>query len=431
MGIRVLAVKECFQKDGDAEFGFSLRHKKIFKRNKLFAETISRTDFHPRVESAPFYYWQGSPVESAALRQEKSARPQLEELRQRLRKRRNNLVMYNWHRHILALGLEKYSDYRDSPIIGNVPGLRQKLDPTAMWPLALLIAGIWLWFSKKKINNAQKIVAGLAIVTGCVFFCNNWPFFKLNFDQYHDSGNRPYQNYIDYVNDRGGLTFWAHPEAEANLNMAGVGFLTTEYSSVLAQTRDYAGFCVFPSGYQQVGRPKGLWDELLLEYCQGIRKRPVWAIAGLAFEKGDLRQAMKNRQTVIISAGKTKADVLQSLRNGKMYCVEGEHSLDFSLDKFYVTDSSGQTKGMVGDTVKINGKPLINISGRFGTRQESVEIKVMRNGRIFKRYILPVPFNIVCADEEAPDTNTKFYYRLEITSDTLRLITNPVFVERK
>jgi hypothetical protein len=391
---------------------------------KKFPEMI----FIPGIESAPFYYWQGSAVESAALERQNPAGG-IKGLRRRLSGQHKNLKMYDWHRHILTLGLEKYSDYRNLPIIGNPRGLRQEFNVAALWPLVLLIFGLWLWFIKANIYKRQKIIAGVAITIGFIFFCNNWPFAKLKFDQYHDSGSRPYQNYLDYVNERGGLTFWAHPEAEYNLNMAGIDFITAEHSASLAETEDYAGFCVFPEGYRQIGRPKGLWDELLLEYCRGVRKRPVWAIAGLAFEKGTLSQAMRNRQTVILASGRSKKAVLEAIRDGKMYAQEGEHSLDFSLDEFYVTDAGNRVKGIAGDTVEINGNPQLHISGRFANRQESVEVRVIRNGSIFKEYILETPFDIVCPDEQPLES--KSYYRLEIVGKGLRFVSNPVFVERK
>jgi hypothetical protein len=394
----------------------------------------------PGVESAPHYYWQGSPVESASLEQQEASGKGLKDLRRKVNQqkgagrtssRSKNLKMYNWHRHLVTLGLEKYADYRNLPVVGNPRGLRRSFNPFALWPVVLLVFAVWLWLLKVKIYKAQKIIAALIAALGLLFFWNNWPFFKLKFDQYHDSGVRPYQNYIDYVNARGGLVFWAHPEAAYKLHMVGIDFITPEHSATLAQTQGYAGFCIFPEGSRQVGRPKGLWDELLLEYCRGVRKTPVWAIAGLSFEKGDLSQAMKNRQTVIITSERSRRAVVDALRNGKMYALEGHRSADFSLDEFYVTDEGGLVKAGSGETAKVKDNPRLHISGRFTKRQTRVEIRVIRNGSIFKRYILETPFNIVCADKHTPDANVKSYYRLEIVSKGLHLVSNPIFVEGK
>jgi hypothetical protein len=123
--------------------------------------------------------------------------------------------------------------------------------------------------------------------------------------------------------------------------------------------------------------------------------------------------------------------VLDALRQGRMYALQGRRSLDFFLDEFYVTDSDGSVKGLAGDTVSLKGNPSINISGRLRTRKERLEIKIMRNGRVFKRYIMDSPFDIVCIDKQAPDEYAKFYYRIEITGKGLQLLTNPIFVERQ
>lgn len=403
---------------------------------KKFPEVI----LIPGTESAPFYYWQGSAVESVALEQEEAANKGVKELRRKVNQQKasgkraqssKNLKMYNWHKHILALGLEDESDYRNLPVIGNPRGLKQGFNVVALWPLLLLAFGAWAWFNKIKIYRRQKLVAGLIMAVGLLFLLNNWPFFKLKFDQYHNSGSRPYQNYIDYVNERGGLAFWAQPETEHRLHMTGVDFITAEHSSMLSQTMDYAGFCIFPGGSRQIGKPKGLWDELLLEYCRGVRKKPVWAIAGLSFEKGNLYRAMQERQTVILAFERSRKAVMDAIRNGKMYALEGHRSPDFSLDEFYVTDASGEAKAGSGETAKLKGNPVVHVAGRFANRQDSVEIRVIRNGNIFKRYILDTPFNIVCPDEQPADANVTSYYRLEIVSEGLHLVSNPIFIERK
>ena len=390
------------------------------------------------VESAPHYFWQGSPIESAALQEEKAS-GRAQALRRKLGQQKGagkdsaayrNLRMYNWHRHILTVGLEKHTDYARLPIVGNPRGLRKGFNPLALWPVILIALAAWLFFAEAKIPKGQKIIAVVLAAIGLLFFFNNWPFFKLSFDQYHDSGNRPYQEYINYVNRKGGLTFWSHPELDAKQFIGGVDFVTAEHSASLAETDGYTGYCVFPHGSREIGKPKGLWDELLLEYCQGVRNTCPWAIAGLAFEDGNLRREIKQRQTVILTGERSERAVVDALRNGKMYALEGYRSADFRLNEFSVADAGGRVKGIAGDTVKIDGKPRLHISGGFADWQDSVEIRVIRDGNIFQRYILETPFNIVCTDEKPPQENTKSYYRLEIVNKGVHLISNPIFVER-
>ena len=50
------------------------------------------------IESAPFYYWQGSPLD-------------------------DTFSIHNWHKHMLVFGLKSARDYLYLPVIGNKRGL--------------------------------------------------------------------------------------------------------------------------------------------------------------------------------------------------------------------------------------------------------------------------------------------------------------------
>ncbi|MCD6228597.1 MAG: hypothetical protein J7K17_03895, partial [Candidatus Omnitrophica bacterium] len=67
--------------------------KRYLNEIRMLQNKFSDLIIIPGTESAPFYYWEGSPL-------------------------RGNLKMYNWHRHILTVGLEKVEDYKNLPIIG-------------------------------------------------------------------------------------------------------------------------------------------------------------------------------------------------------------------------------------------------------------------------------------------------------------------------
>ncbi|MDD5566540.1 MAG: hypothetical protein PHG31_06605, partial [Candidatus Omnitrophica bacterium] len=54
--------------------------------------------FIPAVETAPFYYWEGSVF-------------------------KNNLTLRDWHKHILVIGLDSPDSYRRLPVTGNSAGL--------------------------------------------------------------------------------------------------------------------------------------------------------------------------------------------------------------------------------------------------------------------------------------------------------------------
>ena len=206
----------------------------------------------PGLESAPFYYWQGSPFN-------------------------NSLTLKNWHKHILVMGLEKLEDYENLPIIGNKQALRLpfkfKNIFALLWPGLILAIGLFC-VRKRKFNYQDSSgrclgpfckrwqLCGFFLMSiGLLFLANSYPFCDFKFDQYKGNlGIMPYQNFIDYVKQHGGLTFWVHPEAENISKIDGVSIETREHTHNLIQAHGYTGFAVFYEGYNKVGIPTGLWD---------------------------------------------------------------------------------------------------------------------------------------------------------------------------
>jgi len=368
------------------------------------------------LESAPFYYWQGSAFD-------------------------NSLKMYNWHKHILAIGLDAAVDYKNLPSIGNPRALRTKFQLYKLWPIIFLLAGFFC-FKKRKYNyrdlqgkplgpfDRRFRVCGLSLVViGILFFINNWPFYGVKYDQYHgDLRIMPYQNFIDYINRHGGLTFWAHPEAEYIQNIEGIKIETREHTSDLIQTDNYTGFAIFYEGYNKVGLPSGLWDAVLKQYCAGKRKAPIWAIGGLSFESaGDLSGYMNNLRTIFLVPKLNKQEVLKALRQGRMYVVRGKDASQFALDKFIITDTVTNNGVTIGEKIFLSDKPKIEIGGHFlnGQRQ-AFKIKLIRNGSVIKTFEVTSPFEITYQDEYNAKDNGS-YYRVEMRSEVILLITNPIF----
>ena len=404
-------IKKKVESNSIFRYGIRRYLEEIGKLDDKFPDMI----LIPGVESAPFYYWEGSPLKS-------------------------NFIMYNWHKHILAIGLETYEDYDNLPVIGNPRGLRKNFEVYKLWPVLILILGIVCvrkrQYSYKDYDGRElapyskkwRVFGEFIIVLSFLFLLNNWPFFDLLFDQYHgDSGSMPYQNFIDYVNEKGALTFWAHPEAENVSKIENIAFETTEHTYQLLETEDYTGFAIFYEGYKKVGKPGGIWDGLLREYCQGLRKTPIWAICGLAFDTGGLSRRIKELQTIVLVPEKSKKAVLEALKRGRVYVVRGERGLGFSLDKFFLSDESGGAKGFVGDNVEIEGRPVLHIEGGFLNKQQEIEVKIIKEGKIVKVYKVETPFKITYCDDNFP--TKKSYYRLEVAGKGLHLVTNPVFVQ--
>ena len=190
----------------------------------------------------------------------------------------------------------------------------------------------------------------MVVLAGVVLLVNNRPYCEYRFDQYHgDMGSMPYQNYIDYVNHRGGLTFWAHLEAENISERDGIRFETKEHSHEMVGTKGYTGFAIFHEGYRKVGRPGGVWDSTLRDYCLGLREKPVWAIAGLASEgEPDMAVRIRNVRTILMVPDRSRKAVLEALRSGMIYVARGPGASNFVLDGFSVSNESGTATAVSG-----------------------------------------------------------------------------------
>jgi len=393
----------------------TVEEKSIFKYGiKRYLNEIERLQkdnpdllLIPGLESAPFYYWQGNIFA-------------------------HNLKIINWHKHILTIGLEVSEDYRNLPIIGNKKGLTHPFklkNIFSFWPFLILISGI-LFLRNPRPRRGFGI---FFVITGLLFLANNYPFCDLKFSQYQgDLGIKPYQNYIDYVREHGGLTFWAHPEARNYQRIGMVSAETSEHTSDLMQADNYSGFAIFYEGYKDVGIPGGIWDEILKQYCKAIRKSPVWAIGGLSFDSsGDLDTYMRDLRTVFLVSVLRKKELIKALREGKMYVINGKDSSNFILDKFIIRDTGTGLEKTLGEELETQKFPQIEIKGRFLNGQgQPLEIKLIKNGGVIKTFNVASPFSVNYLDEDG-QKDRKIYYRLEIRSGNIFLVTNPIFVKQK
>jgi hypothetical protein len=400
---------------------FSYGVKRYFQRIEALKRSYPGLIVIPGLESAPYYYWQGSVFN-------------------------DDLVIRDWHKHMLVLGLSRPVDLEYLPVLGNPKGLWLPLGVRSVllaWPLLLAAFGIWCM--RKRVyhyadssgrslgsySRSWRIFGIIVFCTAVIFFANNYPFMYQKFDQYHGSrGIMPYQNLIDYVNSRGGLTFWPHPES-SNVDKAGpVGIETDEYSDHLLTTHGYTGFAIFYEGYKRVGAVGGIWDRILIEHCRGMRQSALWAIAGLAFDKtGDLGSRMNDVRTVLLSSASTESAALDALKKGRMYCMRGKGSDAFVLDAFTVSDAGKNAKTM-GEELRSNNAPAIRIAGHLLRGQDKTfTIQLIKDGTLLRVFEAVSPFDMSYVDA-ATSSPQKSYYRVQITAQDITVISNPVFVQR-
>ena len=208
----------------------------------------------------------------------------------------------------------------------------------------------------------------------------------------------------------------------ANYKMGTVTFETAPYYHELLNTKDYTGFAVFAEGMKHSGIPGGVWDQVLIEYINGERKKPVWAIGELDYEEGDW---MGETQTVFLLKKLTKEDVLAALRDGRMYSVIGNVKTPKpALERFQIWDDSSQKWVEMGQTVNVKEatKMRIKLSLPAGQNQTG-ELKIIREGEVVKVINVTSSYeDIIDFDYRKP--NGKTYYRVDYNGT---LISNPIF----
>lgn len=355
----------------------------------------------PGAETAPFYYWSGNPL-------------------------KNTLAMHDWHKHLVVAGLERAQDYRDLPVAGN-PDLRVLSIPRLLWFVLSVIA---LFISFVLLRRRKRILGISLLIIALITAGNNLVPFDSRLDPFSgDQGIKPYQELIDYTVSRGGIVYWAHPQAKNYSEFNGVRLKTDAYIWDLARTKGYTGFEAFYDGLEHIAGIEGIWDNLLLEYCRGVRKAPVWAAAGLQFDfSGDLDAYMRDLRMVCLCEEFDAAALLEALRQGRCHIVQGEKSPDCVLQDFSLRSSPATEERVQGEELATAGDVFIRIKLEPGKLQGyPVTATLVRDGVLFKMLQLDSPLEITIGDT-LTDKTRKHYYRLVIEGRGLRILTNPVFV---
>ncbi|MDY6989132.1 MAG: hypothetical protein SWQ30_13865 [Thermodesulfobacteriota bacterium] len=354
-------------------------------------------------ESSPFYFWTGSYFTK-------------------------DLTAHSQDRAVLNIGLEEPEDYENLPILHNgfsVRYFKDSLPLMLLWAIPLVLGILLLkWRGLARITGV--IITALSIV----FVMNTAPFRSSPFDQYHgDQGIAPYQHLIDYVNSKGGLTFWNYPETRSGTRKVGpVFFNTPPYPEVLIQSKGYTGFAALYGDTITVTEPGGIWDEVLLQYCRGERARPVWGISTAHFHKdGGAGETLGNFPTVFLVREKTKEEILFAMRRGRMYACRGKYPQRMVLNDFSVYSSILGTKATSGEEIVLKENPRIHISlSQKEPSERPVTVRLMRSGELIETLKGPLPMEVDFEDEYF-NPGQKIYYRIDARGSG-KLVSNPIFV---
>jgi hypothetical protein len=399
-------LKKKVEKPSINKLGAEKYLKMIESASKKFPKMI----FIPGAESAPFYYWEGSYF-------------------------KKNLTVCDWERHLLIVGLDKPEDYRDLPVLYGGYSIKKPFQSVSAAYFLFLIP-LALGFAMIRREGKTRYL-GLAVMalTLLLLALDSLAFRSSIYDPYHGSrGIAPYQQVIDYVDSRGGMVFWNHPETRSGLGIMGpVQKRTLPYPEVLAESKNYAGFAALYGDTITVTEPGNIWDRVLTEYCSGRREKPVWGISSADFhEDGGAGDKLGNYPTVFLVKNKTKESILDALKKGRMYAFRGSVDLPrLVLEDFSILDIETLHKGIMGEEISVNGCPTVNIliTVAGSAEKNPVTVRLIRSGKLVKTFSGETPLRMNFKDEFY-EPGQKIFYRLDaVDRKGRKLVSNPVFVK--
>ena len=358
----------------------------------------------PGSETASFYYWTGSPL-------------------------KGNLTAHDHERRLLTVGMESPDDYENLPILHNNLSMNyftKALPEVVLFSLSLIASLILI-----RRSGLLRVAGIIILILSVAFIINSDPFRGSPFDPYHgDQKMAPYQLVIDYVNSRGGMTFWNYPETKSGVREMGpIHVSTLPYPHVLLESKNYTGFAALYGDNITLTEPGNIWDTTLKEYSLGYRDRPPWGIATADFhQEGEGGEQLGTYQTVFFVKEITKDAILKALRNGKMYACQVKYPQILKLEEFSVSSSDNLTVGISGDEITLKEYPRVKISVSTSVPSpDKVKIRLIRSGQMIYLFEEKLPLMIEYVDPYYKP-GEKIYYRMDLHGNGA-IVSNPVFVK--
>lgn len=396
--------------------------EKYFNRVNYLNNFYPDVEIIPGIEAVPYYSWDGSLLSG-------------------------NLILKNWHRHLLVFGLDDVSDYKKLPSIKTgfpVPGnklfrlVAQNYFYYLVIGLILLIT-IWLIIVSLRRKKLSKLSVLLLLLLGYILIAE-YPYAPLSVSPYKpETARNAYQYLIDYVKAKQGLVFWAHPEAayEEHYNLkipflkSSVYLKTDKYSHLVYETNHHDGFAGFWEGMKVLGKPGGLWDMQLQEYCNGLRPGPMFTIGELDFEETNDLKLINETNTFIFAKNRSKPAIFEALKQGRMYATREFIGNKLVIDEFRAYDLQDESSALMGETLKIAGSPIaIHLKITVSEKIKNQALTLYRNTVPIKQFVLDQSIDEWIVDKDYPKTG-KFYYKVYGGKDFINLVTNPIFVENQ
>jgi hypothetical protein len=346
---------------------------------------------------------------------------------------RKNLTVHEYDRRIIIVNFNKADDYNLIPNLHNRLSLKytKKLLP----PLVLFIVPLFIGFILLRWKGFYRLTGVLIVIYSALSIIDYDPFRSSSFSAYKgDQGIAPFQELIDYVNERGGLSFWNYPEQRSGVRKHGpINVSTRPYPQVLYESRDYTGFAAIYGDWITVTDPGGEWDRVLNEYCRGQRKNPPWGISTALFhEDGRLGEKLGAYPTTFLVKAFSKKGVLEAMRKGRMYCSGGDGQVWPKLDYFTVSGEK-DGKAFMGETLTTAHFPVVKFRVSCNSeKSRPMTMLLIRAGALIQTFKSETPMEVEYTDKSVP-SGAKTFYRLmdsrkELTSNPIFVIYNPASV---
>jgi len=368
----------------------------------------------PALESSPFYYWTGSFWEGT-------------------------LTAHGLRKHMHVIGLTETRDIEGLPILHNGLSTHYFFD---LLPRFFIFMGVFfLSVFLMKWGGFYRKVGSVMLILGLLGAFNAHPFKSSLYDPYQgDQDTDPHQELIDYVEERGGMVFWAHPEANygasdlifnktiAGISLPRVYMKNEKYPSALIHTHNYTGFEALYGDTIHVTETGKEWDRILNQYCNGTRKKPAWGICGLDFhEQGITSWSELDRgQTVFWVHEKSRESVLNAMQNGRMYAVYQGGPAKISLDAFSLSSEAKRDTVISGGTIDTRGE-LLTVQMEISMNDSSkvpLKVDLIESGKILTTVEGETPLKIT---RPVITSRAKGYVRAVVQAKYYKIITNPIF----
>jgi len=398
-----------------ASYGFDNYFNKINTLNKFFPDV----EIIPGIEAVPYYHWEGNPIFS-------------------------ELSLRNWHRHLLVFGMDEIDDYKELPSLKTgfprqtsiIEMITSNFHYYSVLFTILLVVFTLIFLSLK--NHKVSRYSIIIWVIATYIFTVEFPYSSNSINQYNpQKSTLAYQNLINYVSQKNGLIYWAHPEAEYEQEFQipiikqSMLMKTDKYSHLVYETKNHSGFAGFWEGMKVLGKPEGLWDIALQEYCAGLRKMPQFIIGELDFEETNDLKLINETNTFIFAANKTHEAIFEAMRKGRMYTTRNFLGDKLVIDEFRVYNLENESSAFIGETLQVTNNPIaINIKITATQNISNQVFTLYRNKIPIKQLIINGSLDEWIVDENYPKTG-KFYYKLYGGDDWINLVTNPIFVENR